>query len=77
MRALVNTMSGRPGKSLVLTRNRSPRRCSSRRMAISGPVSTVFCRDIKVDTRGVDAARRSRGLRWERIAMSMVVKDIS
>ncbi len=72
IRALVNTMSGRPGRFPMFTLKRSPRRCSSLRTAISGPVSTVFCRDMKVDTRRLDGAGRSRELRWAGMAMSMV-----
>ena len=77
IRALVNTMSGRPGRSLVLTRNRNPRRCNSLRTAISGPVSAVFCRDMNVDTQGLEAAGRSRGLWWAGIALSMVRKTFA
>lgn len=35
----------------------------SRRREISGPVPAVFCRDIEIDTRELDAGGRSRGLR--------------
>ena len=58
IRAEVNARSGRPGSNGKFTLNRRPRRCSSRRMSISGAVEDrrIFC--ICAETAAL------RGLRW-------------
>ena len=59
-RTLVNAMSGRPGSIRWLTRNRRPRRCSSLRRRISGPVRALGILLICADTMAFNGKGRSR-----------------